>query len=77
MATKQQMWENAAMLFGTARTESTTPSTVADLKIWIPTQQYKICPSVVDTSPNFFFLFIKVYLLWYFPKLNLHIQTLA
>lgn len=33
---------------------------LSDLKIWKPTQQYKTCPSVVDSSPNFFF-FLHIY----------------
>lgn len=58
IATKKQIWENTAMLFGTSRAESTTPSAISDLKIWKPTQQYKTCPSVVDISPYFFIFYI-------------------
>lgn len=55
IATKKQIWENSAMLFGTSRAESTTPSAISDLKICKPTQQYKTCPSVADSSPILFF----------------------
>ena len=55
MAPKKQIWENIIMLFGTSGADSTAPSAVSELKIQIPTQQYKACPSVMDSSPNFFF----------------------
>lgn len=33
IATKKQIWENTAMLFGTSKAKSTTPSADSDLKI--------------------------------------------
>lgn len=51
IAPKKQIWENIIMLFGTSGADSTTPSAVSELKIRIPTQQYKTCPSVTDSSP--------------------------
>lgn len=69
IAPKKRIWENIIMLFGTSGEDSTIPGSVSELKIWIPTQQYKTCPSVMDSSP-FFYIFIKVYMAWYFPKLK-------
>lgn len=68
IAPKKQIWENTIMLFGSSGADSTTPSAASELKIRVPTQQYKTCPSVMDSSPRFFYIY-QVYLLWYFPKL--------
>lgn len=57
IAPKKQIWENIIMLFGSSGADGATPSAVSELKIRIPTQQYKACPSAMDSSPRFFYIY--------------------
>lgn len=57
IAPQKQIWENIIMLFGSSDADSTNPRAVSELKIRIPTQQYKTCPLVTDGSPRFFYIY--------------------